>query len=85
VEGIVKQGRGLMPGFQKLTVQHLHSLLSYLFNPYRATGPLPASTSAFTVAPASGMLRYRSSHGYMTSSSGLSPVRPQFILSRLTI
>jgi quinoprotein glucose dehydrogenase len=72
VESIVKQGRGLMPGFQKLSAQDLHSLVSYLFTPDRASGPLPVAASI----PTAGRVRYRSGYGYMTSSIGLSPISP---------
>jgi quinoprotein glucose dehydrogenase len=71
-----------MPAFSKLSDAALDSLLAYLFHPERA----PASTSSGNgAAPDAGAgsaslpperLRYRSSFGFMFTSSGLPAIAP---------
>ncbi len=75
IQSTVKQGKGLMPGFSKLSPQDLNSLQAYLLHPSRATGAV-APNKPPSAATAEGPLRYTSGFGYMKTSSGLSPIKP---------
>jgi quinoprotein glucose dehydrogenase len=59
----IRQGHGTMPAFPNLTAAELRTLLAYLANPGRA--PRPSSEP-----------RYKSSFGFMITSSGLSAIAP---------
>jgi quinoprotein glucose dehydrogenase len=78
IRGVVTHGRGPMPAFAKLSVADVDSLLAYLSHPERApasaeNGPAGATASA-SVPPEK--LRYRSSFGFMFTSSGLPAIAP---------
>jgi quinoprotein glucose dehydrogenase len=91
IRAVVTHGRSAMPAFSKLSDAALDSLLAYLSqsepdpertNPERA----PASTSALDASVAKSgtssaslppeKLRYRSSFGFMFTSSGLPAIAP---------
>jgi quinoprotein glucose dehydrogenase len=76
IRGAVEHGRGPMPAFPKLSGIALDSLIAYLSHPERA----PASSSKEAgIASASlppEKLRYRSSFGFMFTSSGLPAIAP---------
>jgi quinoprotein glucose dehydrogenase len=76
IRGAVEHGRGPMPAFPKLSGITLDSLIAYLSHPERA----PASSSKEAgIASASlppEKLRYRSSFGFMFTSSGLPAIAP---------
>ena len=72
---IVKHGRGLMPGFPRLSNAALNSLLDYLVHPELAPEPSgPAKAPSVQLPPEK--LRYRSSFGFMFSNSGLPVIAP---------
>jgi quinoprotein glucose dehydrogenase len=82
IRAVVTRGRGLMPAFSKLSDAALDSLLAYLSHPERAPASAPAehdpaaqtgTTSAFMPPE---KLRYRSSFGFMFTSSGLPAIAP---------
>jgi quinoprotein glucose dehydrogenase len=77
--GVVKHGRGPMPAFSKLSNASLDSLMAYLSHPERA--PSAASEKSAAVAATAPSLppeklRYRSSFGFMFTSSGLPAIAP---------
>jgi quinoprotein glucose dehydrogenase len=82
IRGVVTHGRGSMPAFSSMSDEALDSLLAYLSHPERApTSPStkngPASQSGNTSASLPPeKLRYRSSFGFMFSSSGLPAIAP---------
>lgn len=78
IHAAVTQGRGPMPAFSRLSEAALNSLLAYLSHPERAA---TASVSASTIGTGSSSLppeklRYRSSFGFMFTSSGLPAIAP---------
>ncbi len=87
IRAVVTSGRGPMPAFSRLSDAALDSLMAYLSHPER-THPerAPASTftekspapNAETTSPSSlpEKLRYRSSFGFMFTSSGLPAIAP---------
>lgn len=76
----VVHGRGLMPAFPKLSEANLRDLLAYLSHPER--GPSAPSTNSASdktakpAAPPPEKLHYRSSFGFMFTSSGLPAIAP---------
>jgi quinoprotein glucose dehydrogenase len=85
IRSVVTHGRGPMPAFPRLSHAAVDSLLAYLSNPERAKSE-PASAmakndSASPTETKSGSLppeklRYRSSFGFMFTSSGLPVIAP---------
>ncbi len=82
IRSVVTHGRGQMPAFSKLSATELDSLVAYVSHPERAPVSTPAtSVSAAGKQPASAALapdklRYRSSFGFMFTSSGLPAIAP---------
>lgn len=87
IRAVVTSGRGPMPAFPKLSDAALNSLLAFLSYPERAhPARAPESTAAANgPAPKTGTpsaslppekLRYRSSFGFMFTSSGLPAIAP---------
>jgi quinoprotein glucose dehydrogenase len=78
----VISGRGLMPAFSKLSEAALDSLLAYLSHPERAPASSPTENSSAHQSGATSIsfspeaLRYRSSFGFMFTSSGLPAIAP---------
>jgi len=80
IRAVVAHGRGLMPASSKLSDADLDSLLSFLAHPQRApahpadnvSSPQAANTAALPPKE----LRYRSSFGFMFTSSGLPAIAP---------
>jgi quinoprotein glucose dehydrogenase len=79
VRAIVTHGRGPMPAFAKLSDAEVDSLVGYLSHPERAPSP-PSEKSAAVTATMPSLpperLRYRSSFGFMFTSSGLPAIAP---------
>jgi quinoprotein glucose dehydrogenase len=85
IRAVVAHGRGLMPAFSKLSDAALNSLVAYLSHPERvhperapaspSTENDPASRSTAASLPPE-KLRYRSSFGFMFTSSGLPAIAP---------
>ncbi len=82
IRSVVTHGRGPMPAFPRLSDAALDSLVAYLSHPERSpmsavAGKSP-SPSAETTAPSlpPEKLRYRSSFGFMFTSSGLPAIAP---------
>ncbi|MGC1449639.1 MAG: PQQ-binding-like beta-propeller repeat protein [Candidatus Sulfotelmatobacter sp.] len=81
VRAVVTHGRGPMPASSKLSDADLDSLLAYLFHPERAPArPLENDSPPQTGSPSASLppeqLRYRSSFGFMFTSSGLPAIAP---------
>ena len=81
IRAVVTHGRGPMPAAAKLSDVDLDSLLAFLAHPERVSGPLPGTGSAPQAEVASAnlppeKLRYRSSFGFMFTSSGLPAIAP---------
>jgi quinoprotein glucose dehydrogenase len=81
IRAVVTHGRGPMPAASKLSDVDLDSLLAFLAHPERVSGPLAGSGSAPQAGVASAnvppeKLRYRSSFGFMFTSSGLPAIAP---------
>ena len=83
IRSAVTQGRGPMPAFSKLSDTALDSLLGYLSHPERARTSPGAEKSAQTPETSASSqslppekLRYRSSFGFMFTSSGLPAIAP---------
>jgi quinoprotein glucose dehydrogenase len=78
IRAVVTHGRSLMPAFPRLSNTALNSLLAYLSHPERV--PAPAANDPPPAGTASSLppekLRYRSSFGFMFSSSGLPVISP---------
>jgi len=85
IRAVVAHGRGPMPAFSKLSDAALDSLVAYLSHPERvhperapaspSTENDPASRSTAASLPPE-KLRYRSSFGFMFTSSGLPAIAP---------
>jgi quinoprotein glucose dehydrogenase len=81
IRAVVTHGRGPMPAASKLSDADLDSLLAFLAHPERASGRLAESGSARPAGVAWAnvppeQLRYRSSFGFMFTSSGLAAIAP---------
>jgi quinoprotein glucose dehydrogenase len=82
IETTVRQGRGPMPGFPRLSESDVQSLVAFLLNPSRASAlpPLPEKTSATTAESAGATetqpVRYLSGFGFMMTSTGVPPIKP---------
>jgi len=78
IRGVITHGRGPMPAFARLSAITLDSLVAYLFHPERApSAPVesrPSNNATASVPPEK--LRYRSSFGFMFTSSGLPAIAP---------
>lgn len=70
VRNLVTHGRGLMPGNAKLSDAEMDNLLAFLFRSDQSALPEVKGVSAKTPE------RYRSGFGFMTTSDGLSPIKP---------
>ena len=87
IRSVVTHGRGPMPAFSKLSPAALDSLLAYLSHPDQApteraqaspvieNNPTPKARSTSASLPPE-KLRYRSSFGFMFTSSGLPAIAP---------
>ncbi len=76
VGSVVTHGQGLMPAFGTFSETQLQQLTAFLFRKDQKA-PLNASSSqTSTVAGKPGETRYRSGFGFMTTSTGLSPIKP---------
>ncbi len=73
VQSLVIHGQGLMPGFGNLSTTQLDSLLAFLLRKDQNTMP---DSHAATETIEAGPERYRSGFGFMTTSIGLSPIKP---------
>ena len=80
IRGVVTQGRGPMPAASKLSDADLDSLLAFLAHPERAAAHPADNVSSPQAATTSALrpeqLRYRSSFGFMFTSSGLPAIAP---------
>jgi quinoprotein glucose dehydrogenase len=80
IRAVVTHGRGPMPAASKLSDEDLDSLLSFLVHPEGAPVHPADNVSSPQVATASALppeqLRYRSSFGFMFTSSGLPAIAP---------
>jgi len=79
IRSVVTHGRGLMPALSRLSDSDLDSLLVYLSHPERALGPTAENTTAPRTGATASLpekLRYRSSFGFMFTSSGLPAIAP---------
>jgi quinoprotein glucose dehydrogenase len=81
IRAVVTHGRGPMPAFPRLSHAALDSLLAYLSNPERPNAEHVHSGPALTTGTTSASLppeklRYRSSFGFMFTSSGLPVIAP---------
>jgi quinoprotein glucose dehydrogenase len=81
VRAVVTHGRGPMPASSKLSDADLDSLLAYLFHPERAPArPTENDSTPQTGSPPASLppeqLRYRSSFGFMFTTSGLPAIAP---------
>ena len=82
IRAVVVHGRGPMPAFPKLSDAALDSLLAYLSHPERAAAATPSAdgTAHKTATTPPSLppekLRYRSSFGFMFTSSGLPAISP---------
>jgi len=83
IEGAIRQGRGPMPGFPKLSVEDVQSLIAFLLNPSAASA-LPSGQAVPRKPPAPGVdlqtspeaVRYYSGFGFMMTSAGVPPIAP---------
>ncbi len=76
IRAVVTHGRGPMPGFSKLSDAALDSLLSYLSHPEQAHPEPSPKTGTTSASFPPEKLRYRSSFGFMFTSSGLPAIAP---------
>jgi quinoprotein glucose dehydrogenase len=80
IRAVVTHGRGPMPAASKLSDADLDSLLAFLAHPERAAAHPADNVSSPQVATTSALppeqLRYRSSFGFMFTSSGLPAIAP---------
>jgi quinoprotein glucose dehydrogenase len=81
IRSVVTHGRGPMPAASKVSDADLDSLLAFLAHPERVSGRFAESGSATQAGVASAnlppeQLRYRSSFGFMFTSSGLPAIAP---------
>jgi quinoprotein glucose dehydrogenase len=64
IRDVVRQGKGPMPAFAKLTDGEVNQVAGYLLNPLRAPAKMAVPN------------RYKSSFGFMVTSTGLSAIAP---------
>jgi quinoprotein glucose dehydrogenase len=83
IEGVVRQGRGPMPGFAKLPANDVQSLIAFLLNPSAASSlssapanPPAAPAAGVDLQTAPGAVRYFSGFGFMMTSAGVPPIAP---------
>jgi quinoprotein glucose dehydrogenase len=77
IRAAVTHGSGPMPAFSKLSDSALDSLFAYLSHPERALAPTSTGNAAAGSASLPPeKLRYRSSFGFMFTSSGLPAITP---------
>ena len=77
VQSIVVHGQGLMPGNASLSSTDMAHLTAFLFRKDQDTPvalPVSSNKAQADVDPATA--RYRSGFGFMTTSTGLSPIKP---------
>lgn len=74
IDSIVRQGRNLMPPFQQLSGDDRASLISYLMHPGAAK--VSATVARRASADPSISAHYKSSFGFMFTSSGLAAIAP---------
>ena len=75
INSIIQHGQGQMPAFPKLTQDDLNNLLSYLEHPEKAKLSIAHDANPTTAADES-TLQYKSSFGFMFTSSGLPVIAP---------
>jgi quinoprotein glucose dehydrogenase len=82
MRAVVTHGRGPMPAFSQLSEEALDSLLAYLSHPERAPASPPrenrpaSQSGAASASMPPEKLRYRSSFGFLFTSSGLPAIAP---------
>jgi quinoprotein glucose dehydrogenase len=76
IRGAVEHGRGPMPAFPKLSDAALDSLIAYLSHPERAPASSSQEAGILSASLPPEKLRYRSSFGFMFTSSGLPAIAP---------
>lgn len=82
IEGVLRNGRGPMPGFPLLSKTDTQSLIAFLLNPAGASAlpALPETPSAASAdsqaVPGSQAVRYLSGFGFMITSAGVPPIKP---------
>ena len=80
IRSVVTHGRGLMPAISRLSESDLDSLLAYLSHPECAPNSTAESNATLKTGTTSPLppekLRYRSSFGFMFTSSGLPAIAP---------
>jgi quinoprotein glucose dehydrogenase len=76
IREVVKHGRGPMPATSKLSDADLDSLIAYLSHPERAPGANAFPKNQASDAGPPEKLRYRSSFGFMFTSTGLPAITP---------
>jgi quinoprotein glucose dehydrogenase len=82
IERLVRQGRGPMPGFPRLSEADMQSLIAFVLNPSRASAlpPVavvpPAAATESGVTPDSGPVHYLSGFGFLMTSTGVPAIKP---------
>lgn len=80
IQAVVRQGRGPMPAFPKLSMEDMMSLMAFLLNPSAASAaPSQAGASPpadAKSAPGAGPARYLSGFGFMLTSAGVPAIKP---------
>lgn len=80
IEATVRQGRGPMPSFGKLSDQDVKNLVAFLRNPSAGSGaPAHADGSSSAdqeSAPQSGPVHYLSGFGFILTSAGVPAIKP---------
>ena len=72
VAGVVAHGQGLMPAFGTLPESDRANLVAFLYR----QDSVDKTAGSVAAGPPDGEARYRSGFGFMTSSAGLSPIKP---------
>ena len=75
LRGVVRQGRGPMPAFSKLSDSDVQSVVAYLLHPERSP-ELAQSTGGVAGNIPPEKLRYRTGFGFMFTRSGLPAISP---------
>jgi quinoprotein glucose dehydrogenase len=76
VKATVRQGKEPMPGFPSLSNGELNSLVAYLRDPASGRGAAEEETKVLSPVDPHRPRRYRSGFGYMSTSTGVPPIRP---------
>lgn len=76
IEAAIRQGRGPMPAFAKLSDEDVRNLMSFLLNPSAASSTPSRADAKSAPDAGSGPVHYLSGFGFMMTSMGVPAIKP---------